>query len=119
MSWTVACFCGNIYTTPPDCCEVCGRSTEPAPEGSEPAPAHRRDRHCTRDDARAANTSAGNATRRKIVSGKNGYRTGIPHGVSTVTGGQRAALGVIFHDAEREHATHAPPERRAPQWLPA
>jgi uncharacterized OB-fold protein len=32
MSWTVACFCGNIYTTPPDCCEVCGRSTEPALE---------------------------------------------------------------------------------------
>jgi hypothetical protein len=30
MSWTVACFCGNVYTTPPDCCEVCGRSTEPA-----------------------------------------------------------------------------------------
>jgi hypothetical protein len=34
MSWTVACFCGNVYTTPPDCCEVCGRSTEPALVGS-------------------------------------------------------------------------------------
>jgi hypothetical protein len=33
VSWTVACFCGNVYTTPPDCCEVCGRSTEPALEG--------------------------------------------------------------------------------------
>jgi hypothetical protein len=33
MSWTVACFCGNVYTTPPDRCEVCGRSTEPALEG--------------------------------------------------------------------------------------
>jgi hypothetical protein len=33
MNWTVACYCGNVYTTPPDCCEVCGRSTEPALEG--------------------------------------------------------------------------------------
>jgi hypothetical protein len=37
MSWTVACFCGNIYT-PPDCCEVCGRLTAPA---SPPTPATR------------------------------------------------------------------------------
>ncbi len=32
--------------------------------------------------------------------GKNGYhRVGMRHGVSTVTRGQRTALGVIFHDA--------------------
>ncbi len=32
--------------------------------------------------------------------GKNGYhRIGLRHGVSTVTRGQRTALGVIFHDA--------------------
>lgn len=32
--------------------------------------------------------------------GKNGYhRVGLRHGVSTVTRGQRTALGVIFHDA--------------------
>jgi uncharacterized protein len=32
--------------------------------------------------------------------GKNGYhRIGMRHGVSTVTRGQRTALGVIFHDA--------------------
>ena len=32
--------------------------------------------------------------------GKSGYhRVGMRHGVATVTGGQRAALGVIFHDA--------------------
>jgi hypothetical protein len=28
MSWTVACFCGNVYTAPPDRCGVCGRSTD-------------------------------------------------------------------------------------------
>ena len=30
MTSTVACFCGNLYTAPPDRCEVCGRSIEPA-----------------------------------------------------------------------------------------
>lgn len=34
-------------------------------------------------------------------AGKNGYhRVGMRHGVSTVTQGQRTALGVIFHDAK-------------------
>gem|GEM_PF-6771371 len=28
MSWTVACFCGNVFTTPPDRCEVCGRAVD-------------------------------------------------------------------------------------------
>lgn len=32
--------------------------------------------------------------------GKNGYhRVGLRHGVSTLTGGSRTALGIIFHDA--------------------
>jgi hypothetical protein len=32
--------------------------------------------------------------------GKSGYhRVGLRHGLATVTGGQRTALGVIFHDA--------------------
>jgi hypothetical protein len=26
MSWTVACFCGTVYTTPPNRCDICGRS---------------------------------------------------------------------------------------------
>lgn len=33
--------------------------------------------------------------------GKNGYhRVGLRHGVSTLTGGSRTALGIIFHDAK-------------------
>ncbi len=40
-------------------------------------------------------------TSERPVSGKNGYyRVGMRHGVSTVTGGQRTALGVVFHDAK-------------------
>jgi hypothetical protein len=39
-------------------------------------------------------------TRDRPNKGKNGYhRVGLRHGVSTVTAGQRTALGVIFHDA--------------------
>ena len=28
MSWTVACFCGNVYAAPPDRCDVCGHSID-------------------------------------------------------------------------------------------
>ena len=28
MTWTVACFCGNVYSAPPDRCEVCGHTVE-------------------------------------------------------------------------------------------
>jgi hypothetical protein len=39
-------------------------------------------------------------TRERPQLGKRGYhRVGLRHGVSTVTAGQRTALGVIFHDA--------------------
>jgi hypothetical protein len=34
MSWTVACFCGNVYTAPPNGCEVCGCSIEPTTPGT-------------------------------------------------------------------------------------
>ena len=39
-------------------------------------------------------------TRQRPQEGKRGhYKVGMRHGVSTVTCGQRTALGVIFHDA--------------------
>jgi uncharacterized protein len=39
-------------------------------------------------------------TRERPNRGKHGYhRVGLRHGMSTVTAGQRTALGVIFHDA--------------------
>ena len=39
-------------------------------------------------------------TRERPNAGKTGYhRVGLRHGVSTVTAGERAALGMIFHDA--------------------
>jgi hypothetical protein len=39
-------------------------------------------------------------TRERPQLGKRGYyKVGLRHGVSTVTGGSRTALGVIFHDA--------------------
>jgi uncharacterized protein len=39
-------------------------------------------------------------TRERPNAGKSGYhRVALRHGVSTVTGGRRVALGVIFHDA--------------------
>jgi predicted ester cyclase len=33
MSWTAACFCGNVYFAPPDRCDVCGRWIDSAGSG--------------------------------------------------------------------------------------
>lgn len=39
-------------------------------------------------------------TRHRPQAGKRGYhKVGLRHGVSTLTGGSRTALGLIFHDA--------------------
>ena len=39
-------------------------------------------------------------TRQRPQLGARGhYRVGLRHGVSTVTGGRRTALGIVFHDA--------------------
>jgi hypothetical protein len=39
-------------------------------------------------------------THHRPNEGKRGYhRVGLRHGLSTVTGGSRTALGIIFHDA--------------------
>jgi hypothetical protein len=31
MSWTVACFCGSTFTTPPMRCRTCGRRVPGGP----------------------------------------------------------------------------------------
>ena len=30
MSWTIACFCGHVYTAPPDRCDACGSTFDHA-----------------------------------------------------------------------------------------
>jgi hypothetical protein len=39
MRWTVACFCGNVYTTPPDQCNVCHISLDHAATQATPSAA--------------------------------------------------------------------------------
>jgi hypothetical protein len=39
MRWTVACFCGNVYTAPPDRCNVCHISLARAATQATPSAA--------------------------------------------------------------------------------
>jgi hypothetical protein len=36
MTWTVACFCGNVYTAPPDRCDACGSTLTYVAPGDTP-----------------------------------------------------------------------------------
>jgi hypothetical protein len=36
MTWTVACFCGNLYTAPPDRCDACGSTLSYVVPGDTP-----------------------------------------------------------------------------------
>jgi hypothetical protein len=38
MTWTVACFCGNVYTAPPDRCDACASTLSHAVPGDTPTP---------------------------------------------------------------------------------
>jgi hypothetical protein len=40
MTWTVACFCGNVYTAPPDRCDACASTLSHAVPGDTPNPRH-------------------------------------------------------------------------------
>jgi hypothetical protein len=48
MSWTVVCFCGNVYIAPPDRCEVCGSTVEGVASGGAVTHQHQKalDLHC-------------------------------------------------------------------------
>lgn len=36
MTWTVACFCGNVYSAPPDRCDACGTTLSDEAPGDTP-----------------------------------------------------------------------------------
>jgi hypothetical protein len=36
MTWTVACFCGNVYTAPPDRCVACDNTLSYVVPGDTP-----------------------------------------------------------------------------------
>lgn len=38
MTWTVACFCGNVYCAPPNRCEACGNTPEGVAFGNASTP---------------------------------------------------------------------------------
>jgi hypothetical protein len=41
MAWTIACYCGNVYTAPPNRCEICGTTLEPSASNGADAHSYR------------------------------------------------------------------------------
>lgn len=41
MAWTIACYCGNVYTAPPDRCEICGSTLQPRASNGADEDSHR------------------------------------------------------------------------------
>jgi hypothetical protein len=62
MSWTVVCFCGNIYTAPPDRCDVCQKGFD----------------HATEETTSAAETGSSAATRGDRHQSRPAKRSQLP-----------------------------------------
>ena len=41
MAWTIACYCGKVYTAPPDRCEICGSTLGPSASNRADADSYR------------------------------------------------------------------------------
>jgi hypothetical protein len=76
MSWTVACFCGNVYTAPPARCDVCNRTLSRAvtdePAAVVPVP----DAFLETEDG-ASRTASGRAHGSSLwLNGESGRKSG-------------------------------------------
>lgn len=58
MAWTIACYCGNVYTAPPDRCEICGSALESSASNGADAYNYRQPADLRDVDVEAAPTPA-------------------------------------------------------------